>query len=276
MLRKLYSPQKYICRLKSVALENKKNVELFINDKPVVVPAGTSIMDACKTKGINVPHFCYHERLNIAGNCRMCLVEVNKSPKPIAACAMPVANGMKVYPDSDLSKQAREGVMEFLLVNHPLDCPICDEGGECELQNQSMKYGSDRSRFVDMEFTGKRAVPQADFGPLVKPIMTRCIHCTRCIRFAREIAGCEDLGTTSRGNNMEVGTFLQGTVFKSELSGNVIDLCPVGALTSHPYSFAARSWELMTTDSIDVMDALGSNIKIKYWNGTEIRPEFRL
>ncbi|KPJ00242.1 NADH-ubiquinone oxidoreductase 75 kDa subunit, mitochondrial [Papilio xuthus] len=191
----------------------------------------------------------------------MCLVEVEKSPKPVAACAMPVMKGMRVKTNSDLTRKAREGVMEFLLVNHPLDCPICDQGGECDLQDQSMAFGSDKSRFTDIHFSGKRAVEDKDVGPLIKTIMTRCIHCTRCIRFASEVAGVDDLGTTGRGTDMQVGTYVE-KMFLSELSGNIIDLCPVGALTSKPYSFVARPWETRRIDSVDVLDPLGSNIVV--------------
>lgn len=232
-----------------------------MNDKPVFVEPGTTVLQACAAAGIEIPRFCYHERLSIAGNCRMCLVEVERSPKPIASCAMPVMKGMKVKTDSPMTKKAREGVMEFLLMNHPLDCPICDQGGECDLQDQSMNFGSDRSRFTDNAFSGKRAVEDKNVGPLVKTIMTRCIHCTRCIRFASEVAGVEDLGTTGRGNEMQVGTYVE-KMLQSELSGNIIDLCPVGALTSKPYAFTARPWETRKIESIDVMDALGSNIVV--------------
>ena len=220
--------------------------------------------------GVEIPRFCYHDRLSIAGNCRMCLVEVEKSAKPVAACAMPVMNGWKVKTNSDFTRKAREGVMEFLLVNHPLDCPICDQGGECDLQDQSMAFGSDRSRFTDNEFTGKRAVADKNLGPLVKTVMNRCIHCTRCIRFASEVAGCEDLGSTGRGNNMEIGTYVEKMLL-SEMSGNVIDLCPVGALTSKPYAFMARPWETRKTESIDVHDAVGSNIVITHRTGEVLR-----
>ncbi|GBP68543.1 NADH-ubiquinone oxidoreductase 75 kDa subunit, mitochondrial [Eumeta japonica] len=236
-----------------------EKVEVFIDDKPVYVLPGTTVLQAAAQIGIEIPRFCYHERLAVAGNCRMCLVEVEKSPKPIAACAMPVMKGMRIKTNSDLTKKAREGIMEFLLVNHPLDCPICDQGGECDLQDQSMAFGSDRSRFTDIHFSGKRAVEDKDIGPLIKTIMTRCIHCTRCIRFASEVAGIDDLGTTGRGNDMQVGTYVE-KLFLSELSGNIIDLCPVGALTSKPYSFVARPWETRRIESVDVMDAVGSNI----------------
>ena len=195
----------------------------------------------------------------IAGNCRMCLVEVERAPKPVASCAWPVQPGMVVKTDSPLTHRAREGVMEFLLANHPLDCPICDQGGECDLQDQSMRYGADRGRFHEMG--GKRAVEDKNIGPLIKTSMNRCIHCTRCIRFANDVAGAPELGSTGRGNDMQIGTYLE-TALDSEMSGNVIDLCPVGALTSKPYAFRARPWELQHTESVDVLDALGSNIRI--------------
>lgn len=253
----------------SVAKAPQK-IEVFINDKPVLVEPGTTILQACSIAGIEIPRFCYHERLSIAGNCRMCLVEVEKSVKPVASCAMPVMKGMRVKTDSPFTKKAREGVMEFLLVNHPLDCPICDQGGECDLQDQSMAFGSDRSRFTDIRFEGKRAVEDKNLGPLVKTIMTRCIHCTRCIRFAQEVAGVNDLGTTGRGNDMQIGMYVEN-LLASELSGNVIDLCPVGALTSKPYSFTARPWETRKTESVDVMDAMGSNIVISHRTNEVLR-----
>ncbi|XP_017887280.1 NADH-ubiquinone oxidoreductase 75 kDa subunit, mitochondrial isoform X2 [Ceratina calcarata] len=245
-------------------------VEVFIDDKPVQVPPGTTVLQAAAKVGVEIPRFCYHERLAVAGNCRMCLVEIEKQVKPVAACAMPVMKGWRVKTNSDLTRKAREGVMEFLLVNHPLDCPICDQGGECDLQDQSMAFGSDRSRFVDINYTGKRAVEDKDIGPLVKTVMTRCIHCTRCIRFASEVAGIDDLGTTGRGNDMQVGTYVE-KMFLSELSGNIIDLCPVGALTSKPYAFVARPWETRRTDSIDVLDAVGSNIVVSHRTGEVLR-----
>src|SRR6185437_15682257 len=200
----------------------------------------------------------YHDRLSVAGNCRMCLVEIEKAPpKPIASCAYPVADGMVVHTDSKMVRNARRGVMEFLLINHPLDCPICDQGGECDLQDQAMGYGMDHSRYAE----NKRAVKDKNLGPLVKTVMTRCIHCTRCIRFISEVAGVPDLGATARGEHMEVGTYVEKAL-SSELSGNIIDLCPVGALTSKPYAFVARSWELTKVDGIDVLDAVGTNIRI--------------
>ncbi|MBX3509541.1 MAG: NADH-quinone oxidoreductase subunit NuoG, partial [Parvibaculum sp.] len=204
-----------------------------------------------------IPRFCYHERLSIAGNCRMCLVEVEKSPKPVASCAMPAADGMVVHTKTEQVKRAREGVMEFLLINHPLDCPICDQGGECDLQDQSMAYGVDGSRFHE----NKRAVEEKYMGPLVKTVMTRCIHCTRCIRFSQEVAGVPELGAIGRGEDMEITTYLEHAL-TSELSANVVDLCPVGALTFRPFAYTARPWELKKTESIDVMDAVGSNIRV--------------
>ncbi|XP_053987042.1 NADH-ubiquinone oxidoreductase 75 kDa subunit, mitochondrial [Hylaeus volcanicus] len=245
-------------------------VEVFIDDKPVQVPPGTTVLQAAAKVGVEIPRFCYHERLAVAGNCRMCLVEIEKQVKPVAACAMPVMKGWRVKTNSDLTRKAREGVMEFLLVNHPLDCPICDQGGECDLQDQSMAFGNDRSRFVDINYSGKRAVEDKDIGPLVKTVMTRCIHCTRCIRFASEVAGIDDLGTTGRGNDMQVGTYVE-KMFLSELSGNIIDLCPVGALTSKPYAFVARPWETRRTDSIDILDAVGSNIVLSHRTGEVLR-----
>jgi NADH-quinone oxidoreductase subunit G len=231
--------------------------KLTIDGKEIEVPAGLNVLQACELAGAEIPRFCYHERLSVAGNCRMCLVEMEKSPKPIASCAMPVAEGMVIKTDTPLVKKARHGVMEFLLINHPLDCPICDQGGECDLQDQAMAYGFGRSRYEE----NKRAVLDKNFGPLVKTIMTRCIHCTRCVRFATEVAGVEELGATGRGEHMEIGTYVEKAL-SSELSGNIIDLCPVGALTSKPYAFMARPWELKKTESIDVLDAVGSNIRV--------------
>jgi NADH dehydrogenase (ubiquinone) Fe-S protein 1 len=246
-----------------------KKLEVYVDDKKVLCDPGMTILQACSLVGVDIPRFCYHDRLSIAGNCRMCLVEVEKSIKPVASCAMPVMNGMRVKTNSDFSKKAREGVMEFLLVNHPLDCPICDQGGECDLQDQSMAYGSDRSRH-QVQYDGKRAVEDKNIGPLVKTIMTRCIQCTRCVRFANEVAGVPDFGTTGRGGDMQIGTYVE-KLFASELSGNVIDLCPVGALTNKPYSFQARPWELRKTESVDVLDALGSNIVISSRGGEIFR-----
>ena len=232
-------------------------VKLTIDGKEVEAESGMTVMQACELVGIEIPRFCYHERLSIAGNCRMCLVSMERAPKPIASCAMPVGEGMVITTNSSEVHKMRKGVMEFLLINHPLDCPICDQGGECDLQDQAMSYGSDRSRFEE----NKRAVNVKYMGPLISTTMTRCIHCTRCIRFASEVAGVPELGATGRGEHMEVGTYI-GKALTSELSGNMIDLCPVGALTNSPYAFNARPWELKKTESFDVTDAIGSNIRI--------------
>ncbi len=239
---------------------------LTIDDVEIEAPDGLSVLQACELAGREIPRFCYHERLSIAGNCRMCLVEMERAPKPIASCAMPVGDGMVIRTDTPTVRKARRGVMEFLLINHPLDCPICDQGGECDLQDQAMAYGFDRSRFQEH----KRAVSDKNLGPLVETHMTRCIHCTRCIRFATEIAGVEELGATGRGEWMEVGAYVEKAL-GSELSGNVIDLCPVGALTSKPYAFEARPWELTKTESVDAMDAVGSNIRIDTRGGEVLR-----
>ena len=232
--------------------------KLTIDGIAVDVPQGSTVLQAMEQAGIEVPRFCYHERLSIAGNCRMCLVEIEKTPpKPISSCTYPAGEGMVVHTDTPMVINGRKGVMEFLLINHPLDCPICDQGGECDLQDQAMAYGSDTSRYDE----NKRAVPDKNLGPLVKTVMTRCIHCTRCIRFITEVAGVPELGATARGEGMEVGTYVEKAL-SSELSGNIIDLCPVGALTSKPYAFTARSWELKKTDSVDVLDAVGTNIRV--------------
>ncbi len=240
--------------------------KLTIDGVEVEVADGSTVLQACEDAGAEVPRFCYHDRLSIAGNCRMCLVEMEKSPKPIASCAMPAGEGMVIHTNTPEVKKAREGVMEFLLINHPLDCPICDQGGECDLQDQSMAYGRHFTRFNEH----KRAVKDKDVGPLVETIMTRCIHCTRCIRFADEIAGVEEFGAVFRGEHMEIGTYVEKAV-SSELSGNMIDLCPVGALTSKPYAFTARSWELRKTESVDAHDAVGSNIRIDGRGGEVMR-----
>ena len=222
------------------------------------VPQGATVLQAAELAGKEIPRFCYHERLSIAGNCRMCLVEVKPGPpKPQASCALPAAEGQEIRTDSEMVKTAREGVMEFLLINHPLDCPICDQGGECDLQDQSIAYGKGGSRYDE----NKRAVTEKYMGPVVKTVMTRCIHCTRCVRFAEEVAGVEEIGAVGRGEGMEITSYLEGAVH-SELSGNVVDLCPVGALTSKPYAFEARPWELTKTLGIDVMDGVGTNIRI--------------
>ena len=224
----------------------------------VDVPAGATVLQACEAAGKEIPRFCYHERLSIAGNCRMCLVEVKPGPpKPQASCALPAAENQEVFTNTPMVKNAREGVMEFLLINHPLDCPICDQGGECDLQDQSIAYGRGNSRYTE----NKRAVTEKYMGPIVKTVMTRCIQCTRCIRFAEEVAGVEEIGAIYRGEDMQITSYLEQAV-TSELSGNVVDLCPVGALTSKPYAFEARPWELKKTLSIDVMDAVGTNIRL--------------
>ena len=233
-------------------------INLLINNQKVLVPRGSSILEACKQVGLDIPRFCYHENLSVAGNCRMCLVEIEKSPKPVAACAMPVANNMVVYTDTPLVKKARENVLETLLLNHPLDCPICDQGGECDLQDQTKIFGSDYSRM----YYKKRAVVDKYCGPLIKTIMTRCIHCTRCVRFATEIAGIDTLGTLKRGTETEIGAYID-RIFQTEVAGNVIDLCPVGALTSKPYAFTARPWELRKYATIDTLDCTGSNIIVE-------------
>lgn len=236
-----------------------QDVTLKIDGVPVSIEKGASIIQAAEKAGIYIPRYCFHDRLNVAGNCRMCLVEIEKSPKMAAACSMPAGNGMSVLTQSDKVKKVREGITEFLLSNHPLDCPICDQGGECDLQEQTLRFGSDRGRFH--EVVGKRAVENKAVGPLVKTSMNRCIHCTRCVRFLNDVAGAPEFGTAARGNDLQIGTFVERNI-NSELSGNIIDLCPVGALTSKPYAFKARPWELKRTESIDVMDALGSAIRV--------------
>ena len=232
-------------------------LKLKVNNIDVEVEEGLTVLQACEKAGVEIPRFCYHEKLSIAGNCRMCLVEMEKSPKPVASCAMPAAEGMNIKTNTAFVEKARKGVMEFLLANHPLDCPVCDQGGECDLQDQSMFYGVDKSRFKE----NKRSVPEKNMGPLIKTQMTRCIHCTRCVRFATEVAGVPELGAIGRGEDMQITTYLEQSM-QSELSANVVDLCPVGALTSKPYVFEARPWELKKTETIDVMDAIGSNIRV--------------
>ncbi len=231
--------------------------KLTINGNEVEVENGLSVLQACEEVGLEIPRFCYHERLSIAGNCRMCLVEMERAPKLIASCAMPVGEGMVIHTDNEKVRKARENVMELLLINHPLDCPICDQGGECDLQDQAMAYGGDKGRYTEE----KRTVKDKDFGPIIRPFMTRCIHCTRCVRFTEEIAGTSDMCGAYRGDYAEIGTYVQKAV-ETELAGNLVDLCPVGALTSKPYSYTARPWELKKTESVDVFDAVGTNIRV--------------
>jgi NADH dehydrogenase (ubiquinone) Fe-S protein 1 len=216
-----------------------------------------TLLQQCEVNSIYIPRFCYHDRLSIAGNCRMCLVELETSVKPIIACSTSLTANMSVYTNSKTVKKIRENILEFLLINHPLDCPICDQGGECDLQDQSMVFGSDRGRFIEI----KRSVEDKDFGPFVKTVMTRCIHCTRCVRFFDEVAGVPELGTMGRGRETEIGMYANN-LLDSEISGNVIDLCPVGALTSKPYAFTSRPWELSSFETIDIFDSLGSNIRV--------------
>lgn len=239
---------------------------VYVDDIPVYVPPSSTVIQACEKIGVTIPRFCYHDLLEIAGNCRICLVEIERSPKPQAACGLPVLDQIRIYTNTPLVKKAREGVLEFLLLNHPLDCPICDQGGECDLQNQAIKYGNTRSRFYNF----KRGVEDKGLGPLIKTVITRCIHCTRCVRFAWDIAGVEDLGTSLRGNQTEVGTYVKKT-FNSEVSANVIDLCPVGALTSKVHAFKTRPWEVKSTPAIDISDSLGSNIIIESKRSRPIR-----
>ncbi|MBL1242681.1 MAG: NADH-quinone oxidoreductase subunit G [OCS116 cluster bacterium] len=231
--------------------------KLTIDGKEIEVADGLTILQACEEADVEIPRFCYHERLSIAGNCRMCLVEMERAPKPVASCAMPAGEGMVIKTNTPLVKKAREGVMEFMLINHPLDCPICDQGGECDLQDQSMAYGLDGTRYTE----SKRAMAEQNLGPLIKTEMTRCISCTRCVRFTTEVAGVHELGQTGRGEDAVIVSYL-GAVVDNEMSGNIIDLCPVGALTSRPYEFNARPWELRKTQTVDVMDAVGSNIRV--------------
>ena len=239
--------------------------KIIINGKEIEFEKGMTVLQACELADVEIPRFCYHEKLSIAGNCRMCLVEMEKSAKPIASCAMPAAEGMNIKTNTEFVEKARKGIMEFLLANHPLDCPVCDQGGECDLQDQSLYYGVDKSRFSE----NKRTVKEKYMGPLIKTQMTRCIHCTRCVRFATEVAGVPEIGAIGRGESMEITTYLEKSM-ESELSANVIDLCPVGALTSKPYAFEARPWELKKTESIDVLDAVGSNIRVDTY-GWEVK-----
>tara|TARA_B100001093_G_scaffold292448_1_gene279157 strand:+ start:390 stop:2444 length:2055 start_codon:yes stop_codon:yes gene_type:complete len=239
--------------------------KININGKEIEFDKGMTVLQACELASVEIPRFCYHEKLSIAGNCRMCLVEMDKSAKPIASCAMPALDGMVIKTNTELVDKARKGIMEFLLANHPLDCPVCDQGGECDLQDQSLFYGIDKARFSE----NKRLVKEKYMGPLIKTQMTRCIHCTRCVRFATEVAGVPEIGAIGRGENMEITTYLEKSM-ESELSANVVDLCPVGALTSKPYAFEARPWELKKTESIDVLDAVGSNIRVDTY-GWEVK-----
>src|SRR5438445_1621852 len=233
-------------------------LKVEIDGRPVEVPQGATVMDATNKLGVYVPHFCYHRKLSIAANCRMCLVEVEKAPKPLPACATPVTDGMKVWTSSPAAKKAQNGVMEFLLINHPLDCPICDQGGECQLQDLAVGYGKSASRYAEE----KRVVLNKSLGPLISTDMTRCIHCTRCVRFGQEVGGVMELGMIGRGEHAEIIAFVGRTV-DSELSGNAIDLCPVGALTSKPFRYAARTWELSRRKSVSPHDALGSNLVVQ-------------
>src|SRR5574340_906436 len=233
-------------------------LDIEIDGVQLQVPDGSTVMDAANKIGAFIPHFCYHKKLSIAANCRMCLVHVEKAPKPLPACATPVTNGMKVRTHSEAAVKAQKGVMEFLLINHPLDCPICDQGGECQLQDLAVGYGSPGSRYTEE----KRVVTNKNMGPLIATDMTRCIHCMRCVRFTQEIAGWMELGQAFRGEHAEIMPFIEKTV-DSELSGNVIDLCPVGALTSKPFRFAARTWELSRRKSVSPHDGLGANLIVQ-------------
>lgn len=250
------------------------NVELEINGRTVTAPQGSMLIEAAESAGVYIPRFCYHKKLSVVANCRMCLVQIKSSPrKPVPACATPVSPGMKVYTQSEMTIAAQKAVMEFLLINHPLDCPICDQGGECELQDLAMGYGKGVSRFTE----GKRAVKDKDLGPLVATDMTRCIHCTRCVRFGQEVAGLPELGATGRGEHMEIGTYVEKAM-QSELSGNIIDLCPVGALTSKPYRFTGRAWEMRQHSSIAPHDCVGSNIYVhtRFQSYTDARSVMRV
>src|SRR3954469_6210253 len=241
-------------------------VNIEIDGNVIAVPANSTVIEAANRLGIYIPHFCYHKKLSIAANCRMCLVQVEKAPKPLPACATPVAEGMKVQTHSAAAIGAQKGVMEFLLINHPLDCPICDQGGECQLQDLAVGYGSSNSRYQE----AKRVVNNKDLGPLIATDMTRCIHCTRCVRFGREIAGVMELGMIGRSEHAEIIQFVGQTV-NSELSGNMIDLCPVGALTSKPFRFSARTWELARRRSISPHDSLGANLIVQVKHGKVMR-----
>ena len=242
-------------------------VKILINNKETEVENGLTVLQVLEQNGVQIPKFCYHEKLKIAGNCRMCLVEISPGPpKPQASCAINVSEGMSVKTNTEMVKKAREGVMEFLLANHPLDCPICDQAGECDLQDQAFIYGKGSSRFLEE----KRAVEEKSMGPFVKTQMTRCIHCTRCVRFMEDIAGNAEIGAFNRGNEVEIATFVNQSI-KSELSGNITDLCPVGALTAKPYALSYRSWELKKINSIDVFDSLCASISVQSKNNEVVR-----
>lgn len=232
-------------------------IPVYINNNFIFVPKTASVLEACEILSIIIPRFCFHSQFNIAGNCRMCLVEIEKSPKPIVSCATPITKNMKIYTNSPLVKKARENIIEFLLLNHPLDCPICDQAGECDLQEQTLSFGSDKSRFFEF----KRDVTDKNLGPIVKTIMTRCIHCTRCLRFMQNIVGYNVLGSINRGKKIEIGLYIENSI-QTELSGNLVDICPVGALTSKPFAFSSRPWELHRIETIDFSDSVGSNICI--------------
>ena len=243
----------------------KPKMTIFINDAPLSVEAGKTVLQACHQANIEIPVFCYHPKLSIAGNCRMCLVELENVQKPIASCATPVSEGMRIHTKTPLVEESRKGNLEFLLINHPLDCPVCDQAGECDLQDITVAYGSATSRFS----LNKRVVCDKEMGPLIKTIMTRCIHCTRCVRFATEVAGVPELGTLGRGEDMEITSYLEKALV-SELSGNLIDICPVGALTNAPYAFWGRPWDLISVTSVDVMDAVGAPIRLDTYQGKEV------
>ncbi|MDD4893111.1 MAG: 2Fe-2S iron-sulfur cluster-binding protein, partial [Candidatus Rickettsiella isopodorum] len=247
-------------------MSRKNMIDIEIDGRTLHVGQNATIIEAADKAGIYIPRFCYHKKLSIVANCRMCLVEVEKSGKPLPACATPVTAGMKVFTTSAKTKEAQRSVMEFLLINHPLDCPICDQGGECELQDLSLGYGSSLSRFTE----GKRSVKDDNLGPLISTEMTRCIQCTRCVRFGQEIAGIKELGTLNRGEDLQISTYIEHSL-ESELSGNIIDLCPVGALTSKPFRFTARAWELQQSASIAPHDCLGSNIYLHTRRGQVMR-----
>nr|YP_009327245.1 NADH dehydrogenase subunit 11 [Aphanomyces invadans]AOQ30642.1 NADH dehydrogenase subunit 11 [Aphanomyces invadans] len=242
-------------------------INIKINNIKIQVKKNITVLQACNNFDIEIPKFCFQNNLNIAGNCRMCLVEIKNSPKPVASCAMPIMPNMEIFTNTPLVQKARESVLEFILINHPLDCPICDQASECDLQDQTMLFGNDRSRFF---FLKKRGVEDKNVGPFIKTIMTRCIHCTKCVRFANEICNIDNFGTTGRGSHTEIN-FYNKNIFYSEFSGNLIDLCPVGALTSKPYAFKARSWELIKKEGIDILDGIGSNIVINIFKNNIVR-----